>query len=123
MFIIHKTQISRYTDIPLIKQKNDLRIDAGVSLVPAINTSVAYGLSDKFALHGFGSIGINEAKYFQIAPGFYKNYPNRTVFEIYTGFGAGYGDTKRNLYGNYQEDDGTLILHVTDSRTVRKRSP
>lgn len=95
------------TDIPLIKQKNDLRIDAGVSLIPSINTSVSYGISNRFAIQAFGSVGTDRSKYFQLAPGMYKNFPNKFVTELYTGFGAGYGDAYRDaipgrLYGNFE---------------------
>lgn len=95
------------TDIPLIKGKNDLRIDAGISFVPSAHATISYGLTNKIAIQAFGSVGSDERKYFHIAPGIWKNFGNRTVMELYGGFGYGYGDAYRDacpgdLYGNYQ---------------------
>lgn len=94
------------TDIPLISEKNDLRVDAGISVVPSANATISYGLTDKIAIQGFGSIGYDRY-YFQAATGLYKNKGNSKVFELYGGFGYGYGDAYNdanpgNLLGNYQ---------------------
>lgn len=94
-------------DIPLIKKKNDLRIDAGISLVPTIHSTISYGLTNKIAVQAFGSTGGDDRKYFQLATGLYKAYENQMVMELYGGFGYGYGDAYKdsnpgNLYGNYQ---------------------
>jgi hypothetical protein len=40
-----------------ISEKNDLRIDAGISLGPSAHTTISYGLTDKIAIQGFGSVG------------------------------------------------------------------
>lgn len=94
------------TDIPLISEKNDLRVDAGISVVPSANATISYGLTDKIAIQGFGSIGYDRY-YFQAATGLYKNKGNSKIFELYGGFGYGYGDAYNdanpgNLRGNYQ---------------------
>lgn len=98
-------------DIHLIDHKGDLRIGAGTSLVPAAYTTISFGLSDKFALQTFGSIGADKY-YVQISPGFYKKQINKHVFELYGGIGYGHGYEKNNrpqgpihnrsIYGNYQ---------------------
>jgi len=95
------------TDIPLIRHKNDIRVDAGISTMPGIHTTVSYGLTKKLAVQAFGSLGSDKGKYFQIAPGIYKAYENRRILELYGGFGAGYGDAYKDanpghLYGSYQ---------------------
>ena len=95
------------TDIPLIKDKNDLRIDAGISLIPTVHATISYGLTKNVAVQAFGSIGSDDRKYFQLAPGFYKDFGNRRVMELYAGFGSGYGDAYKDynpgrMYGNYQ---------------------
>ena len=95
------------TDIPLIKGKNDLRIDAGFSFVPTVHSTISYGLTKKIAIQVFGSTGGYERKYFHIAPGIYKTYENHMVMELYGGFGYGYGNAYKDanpgrLYGNYQ---------------------
>ena len=104
------------TDISLISEKNDLRIDAGVSLIPSAHATISYGLTDKIALQSFASVGIEHRYYFQFAPGIYKKFANQAVMEFYGGFGYGYGNTQKdplasdigprpygeNLFGNYQ---------------------
>jgi hypothetical protein len=95
------------SDIPLIKKKKDLRIDAGISLIPTAHATISYGLSDKIALQTFGSISSDYGYYFQGAGGYFKDLGNRKVIELYSGFGFGYGEAYRDsgpghLYGNYQ---------------------
>ncbi len=95
------------TDIPLISEKNDLRIDAGISIVPSANATVSYGLTDKIAIQGSGSIGADDRYYFQAATGLYKNKGDNKIFELYGGFGYGYGNAYKdanpgNLLGDYQ---------------------
>ena len=94
-------------DIPLINEKKDLRIDAGISIVPSAHATISYGLTDKIAVQTFGSIGSDERYYFQGAAGLYKNLENHKVMELYGGFGYGYGSAYKDanpgdLYGNYQ---------------------
>lgn len=94
-------------DIPLISHKKDLRIDAGVSLLPSVHATVSYGLTDKIAIQGFGTIGVGDRYYLQAATGFFKKKLNNRVFEIYGGFGHGFGNAYNdanpgNLRGSYQ---------------------
>ena len=94
-------------DIPLISEKNDLRVDAGISIVPSANATVSYGLTDKIAVQGFGSFGADDMYYFQAATGLYKNKGDNKIFELYGGFGYGYGNAYKdanpgNLFGDYQ---------------------
>jgi hypothetical protein len=95
------------TDIPLIEEKSDLRIDAGVTMLPSINTTISYGLTDKIAIQGYGRVSSDEGYMFQAAVGRYHNFRNNTVLEIYGGAGIGHGDafksaTGGHLHGNYQ---------------------
>ena len=94
-------------DIPLIKRKNDLRIDAGISLIPTMHSTISYGLTNKIAIQVYASTSGDERKYLHLATGLYKAYENQIVMELYGGFGYGYGDAYKdsnpgNLYGNYQ---------------------
>lgn len=107
--IVYHTQT---TDIPLINDKNDLRVDAGVSIIPSAHATISYGLTDKIAVQGFGSIGYDKY-YFQAATGLYNNLGNSRVLELYGGFGYGYGDAYNdanpgNLLGDYQLYFGQL---------------
>jgi len=108
--IVYQTQT---TDVPLISKKHDLRVDAGVSLVPSVHATISYGLTDKMAIQGFGSIGSGDRYYFQAATGLYKNKGNSRVIELYGGFGYGYGNAYKdanpgNLLGDYQLYFGQL---------------
>ncbi|MDF1548506.1 MAG: hypothetical protein P1P88_11835 [Bacteroidales bacterium] len=101
------------TDIPLISEKNDLRVDAGISLVPSANATISYGLTDKIAIQGFGSIGADDKYFFQAATGLYKNKGNGRVLELYGGFGYGFGNAYKDsnegrLLGDYQLYFGQL---------------
>jgi hypothetical protein len=94
-------------DIPLISKKKDLRLDAGISIVPSAHATISYGLTDKIAIQTFGSIGSDDRYYFQGAAGLFKNYSNQKTMEFYSGFGYGYGSAYRDahpgdLYGDYQ---------------------
>lgn len=108
--IVYQTQT---TDIPLISKKNDLRADAGISIIPSAQATISYGLTDKIAIQGFGSIGSDDRYYFQAATGLYNNMGNSRVLELYGGFGYGYGNAYKdanpgNLLGNYQLYFGQL---------------
>ncbi len=95
------------TDIPLINKKNDLRVDAGISFVPSVNATISYGLTNKIAIQGCGSVGTDDSYYIQAATGLYKNLADNRIFELYGGFGYGYGNAYKdanpgNLLGHYQ---------------------
>lgn len=101
------------TDIPLIAHKEDLRIDAGISLLTSAHATISYGLTDKITIQGFGSIGADDRYYLQGAAGVYQNKNNSTVLETYAGFGYGHGRSFKSgdnshLYGDYQLYFGQL---------------
>lgn len=101
------TIIPHTTDIPLIQEKGDLRIDAGVSAIPTANATVSYGISEKVALQAFGSYGTDNEYYLQTAAGLYKNRNRNLITEWYLGAGTGSSYTYKdsnpgNLEGNYQ---------------------
>jgi hypothetical protein len=94
-------------DIPLISQKHELRLDAGVSIVPSVNATVSYGLTDKIAVQAYTNTNTYDSYYLQAALGYYKKIANNRVMEIYGGFGSGYGNANNDsnpgtLSGNYQ---------------------
>lgn len=108
--IVYHTQT---TDIPLISKKNDLRVDAGISLVPSAHATISYGLTDKIAVQGFGSIGADDRYYLQASTGLYKSKGNNRVLELYGGFGYGYGTAYKDanpgrLLGDYRLYFGQL---------------
>ena len=78
------------TDIPLIKEKKELRIYGGISILPAINWTVSYGLNDKVAIQASGNFSIT-GYLLSSAVGLYKfNQSNNWTKELYGGFGYGY---------------------------------
>ena len=101
------TIIPHTTDIPLIREKGDLRIDAGVSVIPTANATVSYGLSEKIAVQAYGSYGADHPYYLQGAVGLFKNKGNNVITEWYTGAGTGNAEVTDSggwgkLEGNYQ---------------------
>ena len=105
------------TDIPLISEKGDLQVDAGITTCITANVTASYGLTDKIALQVFGSI-VN-GYYFQAAAGPYKKLKNGSILELYNGIGYGYGDAYNDanpghLSGNYQVVFSQLNYGVTN---------
>lgn len=101
------TVIPHTTDIPLIREKGDLRVDAGVSIIPTANATVSYGLSEKIAVQAYGSYGADHPYYLQGAVGLFKNKENNYVTEWYAGAGTGNAEVTDSanpgkLKGNYQ---------------------
>jgi len=115
------------TDIPLIKEKKELRVDGGISLfyinggttiLPSINGTVSYGLTDKIAVQITGNTTAGSAYYSQGlsqyliagAIGLYKYNPtNNWTKELYVGIGNGFSTFhdydnyhSGSLLGNYQ---------------------
>ena len=110
------------TDIPLIKEKNELRVDGGISLYyPSISGTVSYGLTDKIAVQISGNstpttVQISESSsqtpiyLLSAAVGLYKFNPTSNwTKELYVGFGTGYAADayyddyhSGSLIGNYQ---------------------
>lgn len=87
-------------DIPLIRERGDLRMDGGIFIVPPNNNSnyfgaggghltISYGITDILAVQVYASR--TEWMSFQFAPGFFKSFENNTVIEFYSGYGAGGG--------------------------------
>ncbi|MGJ3235837.1 hypothetical protein [Marivirga sp.] len=92
-------------DIPLIQEKNDLRVDAGLSLVKGnIGGTFSYGVSDKIAVqvHGNTMIDGTQHNYIQGAGGYYKHFQNDAVLELYGGLGYG------NIYAYSGAQPGDL---------------
>jgi len=129
------------TDIPLISEKGDLQVDAGITTCISANTTASYGLTDKIAMQVFGNIGPfsyglynkkapqtigyiePDCYYFQIAAGPYKKLKNGNILELYNGIGYGYGEandegthTVGHLTGNYQIVFSQLNYGVTNRR-------
>jgi len=93
-------------DVPLISEKNDLRIDGGVSMI-AVNATASYGVTENLAVQAFGTLGADHVHYYHGAAGIYKDLGNYRIMEIYGGVGHGYGDATNNstggrLSGHYQ---------------------
>ena len=89
-------------DIPLIHRKNDFRFDGGLSLgPPSLNTTLSYGLTQRWAVQVYGNIRPEESNHLQGALGYYKNLRNHKVFEVYTGVGGGRGYTSVSSTGGY----------------------
>ena len=76
-------------DVPLIKEKGDLRVDAGITYAPSIHGTVSYGLTDIVAIQAYSNIDVFGRYHVQGAVGLFKGFENKTVTEIYGGYGYG----------------------------------
>ena len=90
-------------DIPLIKNKGDIRIDAGGFIahdfkeneLPAgIQATFSAGLTNVVAVQTHASVDLMTKIHLQGAVGLYKKIDNETVIELYNGYGFG------SVYGN-----------------------
>jgi len=113
LFLSCVTTQPQLLDIPLIHEKNDLRVDGGLSLVKgAVSGNIAYGMTDKLAIQLGGNLSAlsnGRHDYGQLAVGYYDNLAKRMVLELYGGAGYGHGYTQYGFvrfddraYGNYQ---------------------
>ena len=86
-------------DIPLIKEKGDIRIDAGYFLAPNFqgstnfggNATISAGLTNMLAVQGYASTDMLFRSHLQGALGLFKGFENKTVMEMYAGYGYGAG--------------------------------
>ena len=118
---------STMADIPLISQKHELRLDAGISIIPTVNATVSYGLTDKMAVQTYVNTNTYDAYYLQGALGYYKNLSKNKIMEIYGGFGSGYGNAYNdanpgNLKGNYQSYFAQFNLGSINGRFAHMES-
>ena len=87
-------------DIPLIEEKGDLRIDCGGFLAPPVNGeggtvgghwTVSYGITNMIAGQIYLGMDLLMRPHIQFAPGLFKGFENKTVVELYSGYGYGVG--------------------------------
>lgn len=93
------------TDIPLISEKGEMRLNAGICPHIGAYTSLSYGLTDQIAVQGHA---VYETSFFngyssiQGAVGTFRNLRNNRVIEAYTGLGYGagweYSDVEDDCY-------------------------
>ena len=83
-------------DIPLIKNKGDIRLDVGSFLamgdgvpLPGGQVTFSAGLTDIVAIQTYASVDIMRKAHLQGAMGLYKKIDNETVIELYNGYGFG----------------------------------
>ena len=93
-------------DVPLIKEKGDMRIDAGTFLIPNIDNktgehdliadfglyaTVTAGITDFLAVQTYLSANVLSRYHIQSALGLFNSLNNNTVTEVYGGVGYGNG--------------------------------
>ena len=99
-------------DIPLIKEKGDLRIDAGVFSAPNLrgagdggaHGTISYGLTNSLAIQSYACMDGASRVHLQGALGLFKGFENKTVIEMYGGYGYGscYWSSLFTARDNYQ---------------------
>ena len=95
-------------DMPMIKSKNDLRVDVGGSMNPSVYATISYGLTNQIAIQAFAKKSEQGIFYVQGALGLYKSLYDNRVLEWYSGVGYGYGYAYNdanpgNLTGYYNQ--------------------
>jgi len=83
------TYYPQIVDVPLIKEKGDLRINAGASWAPSVHATVSYGMTDVVAVQMYGSLDFGGRGHVQGALGLFKGFENNAVIELYGGYGYG----------------------------------
>ena len=101
-------------DIPLIKEKGDVRVDVGYFMMPDLNYinnsdsvisslgvhgTFSAGLTDNVAIQTYLSLDVFSKFHLQTALGLFQGFENKTVVEMYGGFGYGNG-----LWGESKND-------------------
>jgi len=81
-------------DIPLIKKKEDKRINAGCFITPelknfGVSGTYSQGVTNLLAVQAYTSVDCMLRFHLQGALGLYKGFENNTVIELYTGYGFG----------------------------------
>jgi len=115
-------------DIPLIKKKGDIRVDAGYFLVPnisgygntkadgsevddnysfadaGVHATFSAGVTDVLAVQTYASVDGFLRHHLQGALGLFKGFENKTVIELYGGYGygSGYWHSEYKSRDNYQ---------------------
>jgi len=122
----------RMVDIPLIKEKNELKIDGNLSASGTIvipesvdaNVTVSYGVTNWMAAQAYVGYNFEKNYYMQGAVGAYKPI-DKFVVEGYLGAGFGHNyvvskkdEGERRYYGNYNVFFGQLNLGWTDLTAV-----
>jgi len=112
-------------DIPLIRKKGDIRVDAGYFLIPNINGSTndsndegefqpfsdagfhatfSAGITDILAVQTYASVDGMFRVHLQGALGLYKGFENNTVIELYSGLGYGNGFGWWRVFNDAKDD-------------------
>ena len=86
-------------DIPLIKEKGDVKINAGYFFAPSlddefnlgVHSTISGGVTDILAVQAYTSIDFILRWHLQCALGLFKGFENNAVIELYSGWGFGTG--------------------------------
>ena len=86
-------------DIPLIREKGDIRIDAGYFLAhnfdengtAGVHGTFSAGLTNMVAIQGYINMDLLGRLHAQGASGLFKGLENNAVIELYGGYGIGAG--------------------------------
>ena len=92
----YSVYIPQTVDIPLIKEKKDIRVDIAASYpLISVNSTVSYGLLNHVAIQLHGSLSLFSYGY-QGAIGYFNNLGNLKILEIYAGYGV-FNDRSNDL--------------------------
>jgi len=119
------TYAPQVVDIPLIKEKGDIRIDAGCFFLAPDregyvgyggHTTISAGLTNMLAVQGYASGDVMGKNHIQGALGLFRGLENKTVIELYSGYGYGAGlnfdriNENENKYKNKNKNKNSYHL-------------
>ena len=122
------TYAPQVVDIPLIKEKGDIRIDAGCFFLAPDregyvgyggHTTISAGLTNMLAVQGYASGDVMGKNHIQGALGLFRGLENKTVIELYSGYGYGAGlnfdriNENENKYKNKNKNKNSYHLAFT----------
>lgn len=107
--------------IPLMENKNQLKLSGSISMLPAISTTACYSPLKHISVLAYGLEAPDKIRYFQGALGYYWKSSDFD-FEIYGGYGKGGGSMSRNstpghLSGTYD----TYFLQWNAGQTIQAK--
>jgi hypothetical protein len=110
------------TSIPLIKEKGELKLEGGISVLPPlIRTSVSYGITNNLAFQVAGDIGGNNNYYVQSMLGFFRNIKKNNVIELYGGFGYEYNTTYNDANSGHLSGNSQFYFLQFDYGRIKKK--
>ena len=84
-------------DLPLMRERNELKADAGVSLNSSVQATATYSVTSNIAVQAYGDKRNSGSAYLQGAVGYFRNFSEKGSWELYAGYGQGYWQISEHI--------------------------